>query len=170
MKWRRTAVAVALVILGVALQTTLFVKLRPFGASPALALLVVLAVSRHLGRVPALFVGFATGLLLDGLSETALGLWALVLTTVAFATVRLRRRFEDDLTLLIPGVFLISFVGLALYALLGTIFGEQTLADAQVVRKMLLPAVYNTILAPLILPPISRLIGERGGGRPGWEP
>ena len=169
MKWRRTAVAVALVILAVALQTTLFVTLRPFGASPALALLITLAVGRHLGRVPALLVGFATGLLLDLLSETALGLWALVLTTVAFATVRLRRRFEDDVTLLIPGVFLISFGGLALYALLGTIFGEQTLADAQVVRKMLLPAVYNTILAPLFLPPITRLIGERGGGRSGWE-
>ncbi|MCU0280890.1 MAG: rod shape-determining protein MreD [Acidimicrobiia bacterium] len=169
MKWRRTAVAVALVILGVALQTTLFIRLRPFGASPALALLVTLAVSRHLGRVPSLLVGFATGLLLDLLSETALGLWALVLTTVAFATVRLRRRFEDDVTLLIPGVFLLSFVGLALYALLGTIFGAQTLADAQVVQRMLLPAVYNTILAPLVLPPITRLIGPRGGGRPGWD-
>ncbi|MBP1631742.1 MAG: rod shape-determining protein MreD [Actinobacteria bacterium] len=170
MKWRRTAVAVALVILGVALQTTLFVRLRPFGAVPALALLVTLAVSRHLGRVPSLLVGFSTGLLLDLLSEGALGLYALVLTTVAFATVRLRQRFEDDLSLLIPGVFLISFVGLAMYALLGTIFGAQTLADAQVVRKMLLPAVYNTILSPLVLPPITRLIGERGGGRPGWEP
>lgn|GEM_PF-993402 len=169
MKWRRTAVAVALVILGVALQTTLFVRLRPFEASPALALLVTLAVSRHLGRVPALLVGFCTGLLLDLLSETALGLWALVLTTVAFATVRLRHRFEDDVTLLIPGVFLLSFIGLALYALLGTIFGAQTLADAQVVRKMLLPAVYNTILAPLVLPPITRLIGPQGGGRPGWD-
>lgn len=168
MKWRRTVVAVALVILGVALQTTLFVRLRPFGASPALALLVTLAVCRHLGRVEALVVGFATGLLLDLLSETALGLWALVLTSVAYATVRLRRRFEDDVTLLIPGVFLISLGALALYALLGTIFGEQTLADAQVVRKMLLPAVYNTVLAPLVLAPLGRLIGERGGGRPGW--
>ena len=88
---------------------------------------------------------------------------------MAFATVRLRRRFEDDVTLLVPGVFLLSFGALALYALLGTIFGEQTLADAQVVRKMLLPAVYNTVLAPLVLPPITRLIGERGGGRRGWD-
>jgi rod shape-determining protein MreD len=162
-KWRRTAVAVALVILGVALQTTLFVRLRPFGASPALALLVTLAVSRHMGQVSALVVGFATGLLLDLLSETALGLWALVLTCVAYATVRLRRRFEDDVTLLIPGVFLLSFSTLALYALVGTIFGEQTLSDAQVVRKMLLPAVYNTILSPLVLPPITRLLRARPG-------
>jgi len=168
-KWRRTAVAVALVILGVALQTTLFVKLRPFGASPALALLLILAVCRHLGRVPSLLVGFSTGLLLDLLSETPLGLWALVLTTVAFVTVRLRSRFEDDIRLLVPGVFLLTFVALALYALLGTIFGEQTLADAQVVRKMLLPAVYNTILLPLVLPPVTRLVGARGGGRAGWD-
>jgi len=35
---------------------------------------------------------------------------------------------------------------------------------------MTVPAVYNVILAPLILAPITKLIGERGGGRPGWEP
>jgi rod shape-determining protein MreD len=168
-KWRRTAVAVALVILGVALQTTLFVKLRLFGASPALALLLTVAVSRHLGRVPSLMVGFSTGLLLDLLSEGALGLWALVLTSVAYTTVRLRQRFEDDTTLLLPGVFLLTLVALALYALLGTIFGEQTLADAQVVRKMLLPAVYNTVLTPLVLPPVTKLIGARGGERVGWQ-
>ena len=170
MKWRRTVAAVALVILGVALQTTLFVRLRPFGSAPALALLVVLAVSRHLGRVESLLVGFGTGLLLDLLSEGALGLWGLVATAVAYTTVRLRHRFEDDLTLLVPGIFLISFAALALYALLGTIFGEQTLADAQVVRKMLLPAVYNMVLAALVLPPVTKLVGERAGSRGRWEP
>jgi rod shape-determining protein MreD len=167
-RWRRTAVAVALALLGVALQTTLFVEWRPFGASPALALLIVLAVARHRGRLESLLIGFGTGLLLDLLSESALGLWALVATTVAFATVRLRHRFEDDVTLLVPGVFLISFGAMALYGLLGTIFGEQTLADAQVVRKMLLPAVYNTLLAVVILPPITKLVGERGKREEGW--
>ena len=168
MKLRRTAIAVALALLGVALQTTLFVRFRPFDASPALALLVVLALSRHLGRMGSLLMGFGTGLLLDLLSETALGLWALVATAVAFATVRLRHRFEDDVTLLVPGVFLISFAAMALYGLLGTIFGEQTLADAQVVRKMLLPAVYNTVLAVLVLPPVTKLIGERVRSPGGW--
>ena len=160
--------AVALALLGVALQTTLFVRFRPFDATPALAVLLVLALARHLGRVESLVLGFGTGLLLDLLSETALGLWALVATTVAFVTVRLRHRFEDDVTLLVPGVFLISFGALALYGLLGTIFGEQTLADAQVVRKMLLPAVYNTVLAMVVLPPVTKLVGERGRSRATW--
>lgn len=168
MKWRRTAVAVALALLGVALQTTLFVRFRPFGATPALALLVVLALSRHLGRIESLLTGFGTGLLLDLLSETALGLWSLVATAVAFVTVRLRHRFEDDVTLLVPGVFLISFGAMALYGLLGTIFGEQTLADAQVVRKMLLPAAYNTLLAAMVLPSVTKLVGERGRSQAGW--
>jgi rod shape-determining protein MreD len=169
-KWRRTAVAVALALLGVALQTTFFVEWRPFGATPALALLIVLGISRHRGRLEALLIGFGTGLLLDLLSESALGLWALVCTAVAFATVRLRHRFEDDVTLLIPGVFLFSFGAMALYGLLGTIFGQQTLADAQVVRKMLLPAVYNTVLAVVVLPLVTKLVGERAKGDGGWGP
>lgn len=168
MKWRRTAVAVALALLGVALQTTFFVDWRPFGATPALALLVILGISRHRGRIESLFIGFGTGLLLDLLSESPLGLWALVFTGVAFATVRLRHRFEDDVTLLVPGVFLISFGAMALYGLLGTIFGEQTLADAQVVRKMLLPAVYNMVLAVVILPLVTKLVGERAEGEGRW--
>lgn len=169
MKWRRTAVAVALALLGVALQTTLFVRFRPFGATPALALLVVLALARQMGPVESVVLGFGTGLLLDLLSETALGLWALIAATVAFITVRLRHRFEDDVTLLIPGVFLVTFGALALYGLLGTIFGQQTLADAQVVRKMLLPAVYNTVLAAVVLPPVTKLVGARARSRVGWE-
>jgi rod shape-determining protein MreD len=167
-KWRRTVIAVALVILAVALQTTLFVSVHPFGSTPALTLLVVLAVSRHLGRVEAVVIGFGTGLLSDLLSESPLGLWALVTASVAYATVRLRRRFEDDLTLLGPGVFVLTLGALALYALLGTIFGEQTLADAQVVRKMLLPAVYNTVLAAIVLPPITKLLRARPS-RTGWN-
>lgn len=168
MKWRKTVVAVGLALLAVALQTTLFVRFRPFGASPALVLLVILALARHLGRMESLILGFAAGLLLDLLSETALGLWALVAVSVAFATVRLRHRFEDDITLLVPGIFLISFGAMALYGLLGTIFGEQTLADAQVVRKMLLPAVYNVVLAALILPLVTKMVGERARVGADW--
>ena len=169
MIWRRTAVAVAIVILAVALQTTLFLNLRPFDIAPALALLVVFAVSRQLGSVEAVVLGFFSGLLLDLLSETPLGLWALVVCSVAYATVRLRHRMEDDMWLVAAGVFVISFGALALFAVLGTIFGERTLADAGVVRKMLLPAVYNTILAAGVVPLVTRAVGERGRARRGWD-
>ena len=171
MKWRRTAVAVALVILGVALQTTLFVKLRPFGASPALALLVTLAVSRHLGRVPSLLVGFATGLLLDLLSETALGLWALVLTTVAFATVRLRRRFEDDVTPADPrGVP--HLLRRRWHCTRSSVrsSGSRRWPTPRWCARCSCPRSTTRSWRRWSFPPITRLIGERGGGRPGWDP
>ena len=64
LKYRRIAVAVSSIIAAAALQTTLFVRFRPFDAAPALVLLVVIALARHLPAEFALFTGFAAGSLL----------------------------------------------------------------------------------------------------------
>jgi rod shape-determining protein MreD len=164
---RRIILSVVLLIVAVALQTTLFADLRPLDAAPALALLVLVAVSRHLREEPALLVAFGTGLFLDMLSETPLGLWALVATTLAFVIVKLRDRSEDDPLILGIGVFVLTAGALTLFSVLGTIFGEKTLADAGIVRKIVLPAVYNTVLAGLILPGVTWVLGIRR--RSGWD-
>jgi rod shape-determining protein MreD len=165
-KYRRYAIAVVLLISAVALQTTLFDRVRPFDTSPQLAVLALIAVVRHLEPEPALLFGFGTGLFLDLLEESPLGLWALVLTTAAFVVVRFAERTEDDPALLALGVFVLSAGALALFAVLGTIFGEKTLADAGVFRKVFVPAAYNVILAPLVLPAVTWLIVTRR--RSGW--
>lgn len=149
---RRLLIAALFIVGAAALQTTLFARIRPLDAAPALAVLVVIAVARHLPAEIAVITGFLAGLLNDLLSETALGLWSLVLTTVAYVVVRFRERMEDDFTLIAPLVFAISFAALALFAVLGTIFGEKTLADAGLVRKMVLPSAYNVVLAAVVLP------------------
>ena len=165
---RRIAVAVALVAIAVALQTTLFARLRPFDAAPALGLLVVMAVARHLPDEAALLIGFLSGLFLDLLSESPLGLWALVTTVVAYATIRLRDRMAGDYRIIGPVVFAVSLGALALFALLGTIFGEKTLADAGVIRKMLLPSLYNTLLAVIVFPITTAAMG-RVRRQTGWR-
>lgn len=159
MKARRIAILVLVVLVAVVLQTTIFVRIRPFDAAPSLALLVVLGYARYLPAEFALLLGFGAGLLQDLLSDTPLGLWALVLTTVAFVTVRVRERLEDDFGLLGPYVLVATVGALTLFSVLGTIFGERTLADAAVLKKILLPAVYNTLLAPLILAMAPRTLG-----------
>lgn len=164
---RRVLISAALLIGAVALQTTLFSDLRPLDASPALALLVLIAVCRHLAGEPALLVGFSSGLFMDLLAESPLGLWALVMTTAAFVVVRVRDRTEDDPLILAFGVFALTAAALTLFAVLGTIFGEKTLADAGIVRKIVLPAAYNTVLAGLVLPLVSRLLGTHR--RSGWN-
>lgn len=167
MKYRRYLIAAVLLISAVALQTTLFNRIRPFDTAPQLAVLMLIAVCRHLDPVPSLLVGFGTGLFLDLLEESPLGLWALVLTSVAFVIGRYAERTEDDPTLLGVGVFVLSAGALALFAVLGTIFGEKTLADAGVVRKVFVPALYNVVLAPLVLPAATWLVGPQR--RTGWD-
>ncbi len=162
MKWRRAIVVVAIIVLTAAMQTTVFVRLRLFGAAPQLGVLVVIAMSRNLEPIESLLYGFGTGLLLDLLAETPLGLWALVCAAVAYTTVRLRRRLEDEVTLLGPAVFVFTFGALALFAILSTIFGQKTFSNAGWVGFMMLPALYNSLLAVLVLPLITRLIPGAG--------
>lgn len=159
MKARRLLGAVVVLIAAVALQTTFFASIRLFGAAPALVVLVVIAYSRHLPAEYALGLAFLAGFLEDLLAESALGLWALVMTTAAFFVVRFRDRLEDDFSLLGPFVFAVTAGALALFSVVGTIFGEKTLADASIVRKIVLPSVYNLLLAALILPFITWTLG-----------
>ena len=159
MKLRRVVLMVAVTIVAVTLQTTLFSRIRPFDTAPALVLLVVMAYARFLPAEYALLHGFGAGLFLDLLAETPLGLWALVLASVAYAVVRFRDRFEDDFGLVAPFVLVVTVGGLTLFSVLGTIFGEKTLADVGILKKVVLPAVYNIALAPLILPIAARSLG-----------
>ena len=163
---RRVIWSIVLVVAAVALQTTLFEDFRPLDTAPALTLLVLIAVGRHLEPQPALLVGFGSGLFLDLLSESPLGLWALVHTIAVFVVLRFRDRTEDDPLVLGIGVLVVTAASLTLFAVLGTIFGEKTLADAGIVRKIVLPSAFNTVLALGVLPGISWLMGARR--RSGW--
>ena len=151
-KIRRAVVPTLMILTAAALQTTLFVRLRPFDAAPALVLLVVIALARHLSAEICLLVGFSAGLLQDLLSDSALGLWALTFTTAAYVIVRVRDRMEEDFSLFGPFVFAVAAGAITLFAVLGTIFGEKTLADAGLWRKILLPSLYTALLAGPLLP------------------
>jgi rod shape-determining protein MreD len=158
-KARRLVGAVIIIVVAVALQTTFFASIRLFNAAPALVVLVVIAYARHLPAEYALGLAFFAGFLEDLLAESALGLWALVMTTAAYFVLRFRDRLEDDFSLLGPFVFGVTAGALALFSVVGTIFGEKTLADAGIVRKILLPSLYNLLLAALILPFITWTLG-----------
>ncbi len=166
LKYRRVAVVVFSIVIAAVVQTTLFVHLRPFDAAPALVMLVVIGLSRHLSAEFALLTGFSAGLLEDLLSQSALGLWALTLTTVAYVVVRIRDRMEEDFSLLAPFVFGLTLGAIALFAVLGTIFGEKTLADAGLVRKILVPSIYNVALAGAVLPFFTWALGVRAATNP----
>ena len=159
MKLRRLVAVVVIVLIAAALQTTMFARLRPFDSAPALVLLVVIAFARHIPAEAALILGFGAGVLQDLLADSPLGLWALVFTSAAYFVLRFRDRLEDDFSLIGPFVFAVTAGSLALFSVLGTIFGEKTLADVGIIKKVLLPSLYNMLLAALILPFATWVLG-----------
>ena len=153
MRSRYLNIAVAAVIVAVILQTTLFDRyVDPFGVTADFVLLVVVVASFHLAEESAMVIGFSAGLLNDLLGNTLLGLWALVLTVVGYAAVRLRQRTEGNTLLVLAAVFALTIGGELLFAVLGTLFGQQVFSDVSAFRKVLLAAVYNLILAGAIVP------------------
>jgi rod shape-determining protein MreD len=158
MSGRNVAIALAIAVIAVVLQTTLFVELSPFGASPNLVLLVVIAATRHLDPDPAVLFGFSAGLLTDLLGSDPLGMWALVMTVIAYATLRLRERTDEAPLFGIVMVLALTFFGEALFVLVGTLFGEKLLSQNGVARIVILTSVYNAILASAVLPAMTRLL------------
>lgn len=159
MRFRYLNVALVLAIVAVILQTTLFDRyVDPFGVSPDFVLLVVIAASFQVAEEAALVVGFSAGLLSDLLGNTLLGIWALVLTVAGYTAARLQPRVEGNLFVALVAVFGITIGAELLFAVLGTLFGQQVFSDTGVLRKVLLAAVYNVILGLAVLPLTGRLM------------
>lgn len=154
------AVVKALVVLAliVLIQTTLFRRLRPFDVAPDLVMLAVILAARWLPSEQALVYGFTAGIVMDLLGTTPLGLRALVLTVVAYLVVRFRDWVETSPAATLLGVAAFSALGVGLLVVVGTLFGQATLAEANVLRRFLLVPALNTLLALLLAPLMTSLL------------
>jgi rod shape-determining protein MreD len=161
MTGRQIAITLALVVVAVIMQTTVFGdgRIQPFGSAPNIVTLVVIATVRYLDPEPGILIGFTAGLLLDLLGGSPLGLWAMSLTVIAFITLRVRRRADEGWPIVAIGIFSLTLLGQVLFAVGGTLFGQRTLNNPSVVQTMMLPSVYNTLLAALVLPGVTKLMG-----------
>ena len=161
MRTRAIGLALLAAALAVLLQTTLFAQVRIFDVAPDLVMLTIIAVARRLDAEPAVLLGFTSGLAMDLLGSSPLGLRALVLTLIAYATVRTRDRFDVNVVATGAAVVLLSLLGVVLVVVIGTLFGEASFQDANVFRKILLIPVYNLVLAIGVFPLIALLVGGR---------
>ena len=151
---RALLVGLLSVIVAVVLQTTLFVddSLRFFDATPNLVLVAIVASALVLDAEPAIFLGFTGGLLTDLLGGSPLGLWALVMTVVAFVAVRWRGMVVDRWLLVVPGILLLAIGAGVLFVGNATLFGEQPFKDPGVFRIITITAVYSAVAALAIVP------------------
>jgi rod shape-determining protein MreD len=156
---RRILISLGAIGVAIVVQKVVIARIPVFGATPDLVALTVIACSRRLRSEPAVVLGFTAGLILDLLGSTPLGLRSMVLTVVAFVTVRTRDRFEISIPTIGLAVWAITLGGSVLLAVVGTLFGQKTLSDPNILTELLLGPVYTVLLGLAVLPLMTKLLG-----------
>ena len=157
MRLRPTLVVFSLLLVAVVLQTTLFSQTEY--VIPDLVMLVVIMLSlTRLRAEVVLGVAFLAGLAVDLLGSSVLGLRAIVFTIVAYVALRTRER--ADLGRVVIGLWagLLTFTGVLLLLVIGTLFGQTVLLGDGVLELLLLVPLANSILAALFSPVVVRLV------------
>ena len=167
MEGLRFLLSLLLVMAAALVQTSVFHSIRPFGASPDVVLLVVVVGAVWLKPEAAVLLGFVGGLLLDMLGSAPLGLSGLAFTVGSYITVRSRDRFDYGLPVGVMTVGGITLVTLVTNALIGTLFGEGTLGNPDIVRTLVLVPIYNMVFAMGVLPLADKLFSWVAGPRHG---
>lgn len=157
MRLRSVLVVVSLLLVAIVLQTTLFSQTVVF--IPDLVMLVVILLSLTRLR-PELVLGiaFVSGLAVDLLGSSVLGLRAIVFTIVAYVALRTKER--ADLGRIVVGLWvgLLTLGGVVLLLLIGTLFGQTVLLGDGVVDRLVLVPLANMVLAWIFAPMLVRLI------------
>lgn len=164
---RARSVSLLLILLAVLAQTTLFSVggVRPFRVAPDVVMAFTIVTARWLDDDAALLVGFTGGVLIDLLASSLLGWRALTITLVAYMSVRARSRFDLGLLSGSLVVLVLSLIGVVLLAVIGTLFGQQTLTEPDALRRIMLVPVYNFLLAFIIQPIVGRALQSRSRSR-----
>lgn len=149
----------AMVLLAVALQSTLLARLTLLGVIPQLVLVVVVSLAFLDGPRVGLVVGFAGGLLQDLLlPQSIIGLTALVYTLVGYGVGSLRQ-FAPGESVWSPvfAVALASAVAELGYAMLAIILGQEWVSISFTVKVTGLVVLYDTLLTPFAFPLVRRI-------------
>jgi rod shape-determining protein MreD len=152
--WRRSLLVLGgLVLTGLALETSVSLRVAAFGVEPNFLLALVYYFARYEGAVPGAVLGFLVGLLEDLSAPQSLGLHALAKCQIGFFTGKLwaeQRLFKDTLraqavTLLAAGL-LHDFV-----VLLFAAGGKLPRFFGLFMRIGIPTAVYTALLCPLLV-------------------
>ncbi len=162
----RVVVALLSILVAIVLQTTVFGagRIEPLGVAPALVTLVVIAVSPQVESEYLLLIGFTAGILMDLVGSGTLGLWAMTLTVVAYIAGKVQNRFADGPAYIAGAVFGLTVLAQLLYVLLGTLFGHETISEPGVATKIILPGVWNLVLAAPVFWVTGKAFKTRQGG------
>ena len=138
-----------LIIIFIILQSALFTKIGFLPAYPDFAFVVLIFSSISLGSAKASTIGFISGMVLDFLSFSPLGFFALIYALVGYILGKTKGKFFID-PVLVPIIITIicCLVRSLLAAFLGNIFmdGGNFLSN-----KFLIETGFNLVTAPIVI-------------------
>lgn len=157
--------AVALFV-AVILQIALAPQLALWGIVPNLVFLVIVTLAVLEGPVAGSVAGFVGGLLFDLLGASVVGPYALVFSLVGYVAGLLKANlFAEGWLLPVTVVFVAGLGAEVAYGILMTVL-DVGLPFWQTFLRIMLPgAVYNTALAVLLYPVLSRVLRRDQGVR-----
>jgi rod shape-determining protein MreD len=159
MRARPLIVGMAALLVAVVLQTTLVSRFRL--VSPDLIVLVsILFALSGLRREVVLVLAFTGGLVMDLLGPTVLGLRATVATAAAFLAIRTASRVDLGPVAVALWVGGLTLVSMALFVLIGTLFGQGTIIASGLGRRMVLVPLANLVLSFPIAPVLTRMMSS----------
>jgi rod shape-determining protein MreD len=158
----RAGAIAAVVIVALALQSTLLARMTLLGVIPQLVLVVVVSLAYLEGQRVGLVMGFFGGLLQDLLLfQSILGLTALVYTLIGYS-VGVFRQYAPSESVWTPVlcVALATAVVELSYASLAIILGETWVSLDFTTKVAGLVVLYNTLLTPFTFP-LVRKVSDR---------
>jgi len=154
----RTALVIGLtVLIAVIIQTTLFGRLRIVTPDLVMLIGILLALTR-IRTEAVLAVAFISGLIMDLLGASLIGLRAVVYTTIAYIAIRTKERAELGRITIALWAGLLTLVGVVLLLLVGTLFGQAALVGESALSLMILVPLANSAVAALVAPTFVRLV------------
>jgi rod shape-determining protein MreD len=160
------------VVLGaVLLQTTVFTHLRIDGVAPEVGLVCVLAVAYEDGADSGAIFGFAMGLSMDLFSATPFGLLALTYAITGYVIGVFQAgivRSSPFIAPILGGVG--GLFGGLVFISVGALVGQSEFLSMASIKTVLIAALYDALIAPLVFPVVRRAAREpEGGGLRDWR-
>jgi rod shape-determining protein MreD len=154
----RTLILVSLaIVIAVVVQTTLFGQLELITPDLVMLVSIMLSLTRIRSEI-VLGLAFLSGLIVDLLGSSLLGLRAIVFTAVAYIAVRTTERAEVGRLATALWVGALTLVGVVLLILVGTIFGQTSLLGDGALTHVVFVPLTNLAIAALLAPLFVRLI------------
>lgn len=161
----RPVVITLLLLVALALQTSVLPRLGLPGATPDLVLLVVVSMALADGPMTGLAVGFCAGLALDVIppADHAVGRYALVLTLVGYLAGLAQDELDRSVVMPFVVVGVAALGATAFYAGTGALFSQTGVPGRALLRLLPTAVVYDVVLAPFVVPAVLALVRRPPG-------